>query len=642
MITCPNCSFANPDDAAFCENCGWTLPRRCPNCGQAVPQAALFCKRCGYRLGDAPEKALGTSRIAGAEWAEAASGGPTAAEPLKPIAGRGETGGERKLVTAVFTDIVGSTTLAEQMDPEEWREVVTGAHAVVASAVYRYEGTIAQLLGDGALAFFGAPVAHEDDAERAVRAALQIQAGIQEYAEQLRQRGQVEQFHLRVGLNSGLVVVGDIGSDRHAEYLAVGDTVNLAARLQSAAQPDTVLISEHTFRQVAALFRVEDRGPLEVKGKAEPVRAYRVLGERRGARREHGVAALRSGLVGRQRDLALLQEATADLGTGRGTIITIIGEAGIGKSRLSAEWQRAALAPGGPGRLRWAEGHCLSYGIGMAYHLIADVLRSLTGVPPDISLEEASAVARQSGREVLGPDYGALYPFLGQMMGLRLEDGMAGRIKYLDGPAVQRQCVLAFRRYLQALAERAPVVVLCEDIHWADPSSVEVLGQVLPVAGESPVIFALLARPDRLAPGWKLVTQAEDMASVRRLRIQLAALSETDSRELIGQLLQAGALPEMLQRRILGKSEGNPLFVEELLRMLIEQGILVHDTTSPGWRVTIETPEVFIPDTLQGILAARIDHLPEEEKWLLQVASVIGRQFPARVLAQVVRHAGGL
>jgi class 3 adenylate cyclase len=653
MITCAHCSFTNPDDASFCENCGQPLPRSCPQCGQPVTQGARFCKRCGVRLGEAAETAAPAAQPAPSLPVEppgtglAGGGVPV---PVKTSVGRAEAGraeaGERKLVTALFTDIVGSTSLAERMDPEDWREVVTGAHQIVSEAVYKYGGMVAQLLGDGVLAFFGAPVAHEDDAERAVRAALETQAGIRDYAGQLHARGQVEQFQMRVGLNSGLVVVGNVGSDRHTEYLAVGDTVNLAARMQSAAEPDSVLMSENTFRQVSTLFEYEDRGRIEVKGKAEPVGAYRVIGERRGARRERGVAGLRAGLVGRQRELALLQDAIVDLQAGEGRIVTIVGEAGVGKSRLVAEWRRDALAAGPSGWLRWSEGRCLSYGTGMAYHLIADTLRALCGIPRDASSEAADAAARQITREVLGAEYAAIYPFLSQLMGLRLDDEMAARVRYLEGPALQRQYVVAFRRFLQVLAARTPVVVVCDDIHWADPSSVELLGQALPMAGTARIIFALLTRPDRDAPGWQLVTRAQAEAAARPLQIDLAPLSETDSRALVGQLLQMDTLPESLRRLVLGKSEGNPFFVEEVVRMLIDEGTLVRDATVGGWRLTSAAADtataIAIPDTLQGILSARIDRLPEEEKWLLQIASVIGRQFPVSVLEQVVRRQGGL
>ena len=252
------------------------------------------------------------------------------------LAERERLEGERKLVTALFTDIVGSTTLAEQMDPEDWREIVTGAHHRVGQAIYHYEGTIAQLLGDGLLAFFGAPITHEDDAERAIRSAIEILSSIKEYATELKNNGRVNNFQMRVGLNTGLVVVGHIGHDLHMEYTAVGDTVNTASRMQSAADPDTILISENTHRLAARLFEYEDKGKISVKGKAEPIQVYRVIAEKKGAIRARGITGLSSPMVGRTREYSTLLQLTTELQVGRGGMAAIIGEAGLGKSRSQA------------------------------------------------------------------------------------------------------------------------------------------------------------------------------------------------------------------------------------------------------------------------------------------------------------------
>src|SRR5512135_3780107 len=233
-MKCPNCAFENAADANFCENCGQPLERVCPNCGKPVTPNAKFCKNCGFGLGGAPAQAPANVK---SEPLDALRRAAPQSIASKILAERDQLEGERKLVTALFADIVGSTSLAEQMDPEDWRDVVSGAHRCVSQAVYQYEGTIAQLLGDGVLAFFGAPLTHEDDPERAIRAALGILISVREYAAELRQRQSCENFQMRVGLNTGTVVVGNIGSDLHMEYLAVGDTVNLAARIQTAADP---------------------------------------------------------------------------------------------------------------------------------------------------------------------------------------------------------------------------------------------------------------------------------------------------------------------------------------------------------------------------------------------------------------------
>ncbi len=632
-MKCPNCAFENVVDARFCENCGQPLERACPNCGKPVSPNARFCKNCGFNLAGAQARPAPVTR---SEPLDALRRAAPASVASKILAEREHLEGERKLVTALFADIVGSTALADQMDPEDWRDIVGGAHRRVSEAVYHYEGTIAQLLGDGVLAFFGAPLAHEDDAERAIRAALEILASIEQYAQELRDR--IPNLQMRTGLNTGLVVVGNIGSDLHMEYLAVGDTVNLAARIQSAAEPNTILVSESTHRLATSLFDFEDRGKITVKGKAEPIQVYRVVGERKGAVRARGIAGLSSPLVGRQREFSTLMQVTADVRAGRGSIVSIIGEAGLGKSRLVAEWRRAATANGNGTPLRWFEGRCLSYGTAMAHHLSTDILRGLIGVAAGESEEETRGALKRTTEELLGADMALVYPYLGHLLGIQLEEEMAARVKYLDGPALQAKYVAAYKRLLQAMAQAAPMVLICEDLHWADPSSVDLGLQILPIAAEAPIVFVFVTRADKEAAGWRLISQAHDLAGVGATELHLAPLSEADSRQLVSNLLQVEALPENLRQLILAKAEGNPFFVEEVLRMLIDRGGIAQ--RDGHWAVTREIQDIEIPDTLQGVLTARIDRLPEDAKRTLQIAAVIGRKFQVKVLEKVLEQQG--
>src|SRR5512135_2069223 len=353
-MKCPNCAFENAADANFCENCGQPLERVCPNCGKPVTPNAKFCKNCGFRLAGAPAQAPANVKR---EPLDALRRAAPQSIASKILAERDQLEGERKLVTALFADIVGSTSLAEQMDPEDWRDIVSGAHQLVSQAVYRYEGTIAQLLGDGVLAFFGAPITHEDDPVRAVNAALDLLGMIDELGRELKTKYRLEHLDMRVGLNTGLVVVGNIGTDMHMEYLAVGDTVNLAARLQSLADPNTVLISENTARPARHAFNLESRGALELKGKSERVTAFRVIGRKAVVESARGIAGLESSLVGRDREFEILKAKIEELRRGRGQIISVIGEAGLGKSRLIAELRNSLPQSNGEGaRVQWFEG----------------------------------------------------------------------------------------------------------------------------------------------------------------------------------------------------------------------------------------------------------------------------------------------
>ncbi len=636
-MKCPNCSFLNAVDARFCENCGQPLEHTCPQCGKPVSPTSKFCKNCGANLRPAVVSASPSSAASSADPLQALRHAVPPSLASKILAERERTEGERKLVTTLFADIVGSTSLAERMDPEDWRDVVTGAHRRISEAVYQYEGTIAQLLGDGVLAFFGAPIAHEDDPERAIRAGLAILTSIREHADRFGSTHglRADDLQIRIGLNTGPVVVGNIGTDLHMEYLAIGDTVNLAARLQSSAEPNTILVSDSTKRLVGTLFDFEDRGRIAIKGKAEPVQVHRVLGECKDAIRTRGIQGLDSPMVGRQREFTTLQKITADLRNDRGALVAILGEAGLGKSRLVAEWRRTASSQSDARPLRWIEGRCLSYDTASPHHLSKGILRGLIGVPASASDPETNRALRNQVDALLGPDANEAYPFLAHLLGLRLEDELEMRVKYLDGPALQMKYIAAYEKLLQATALATPTVIICEDAHWADAASVELGVQVMPIAAEAPLVIVFVMRPDRHAPGWKLITQSHEVAGVGAIELHLAPLSDTDSRQLVKNLLQFEALPESLRQTILSKAEGNPFFVEEVIRMLIDHGGL--EQSKGTWHATREIGKMEIPDTLQGVLDARIDQLSDPAKRMLQVAAVIGRRFPVRVLERVFK-----
>jgi class 3 adenylate cyclase len=634
-MNCPNCSHNNRPEAKFCENCGQPLERVCPNCHTPVNPDAKFCHNCGFQM-------TGTE-------AEARPAEPTRSQSLdalrrnapeamagKILAERDRMQGERKLVTALFADIVGSTSLAEGMDPEDWREIVGGAHQRVSQAIYQYEGTIAQLLGDGVLAFFGAPLAHEDDPERAIRAGLNLLDGIASYAEELKHAGRVDEFQVRVGLNTGLVVVGDIGTDLHMEYLAVGDTVNLAARVQSAAEPGELLVTESTYKLAMGLFEFEDQGEIEVKGKAEPIHVFRAVKESHGAVRRRGISGLDSPLVGRSREFATLNQTIEEVGRGNGSIVSLVAEAGLGKSRLIAEWRRAVINSGAIQADHWFEGRCVSYGASMAHHLSTDLIRSLIDAPPGTSMDATRTALRTRLEALLGDELPDVYPFIAHLLGLELEDDMAARVKYLEGQALQAKYVTAFQEMLRRMATDQPTVMICEDIHWADPSSVELGLQVMPIVPEIPLVVVLVSRPDKESPGWRMVELAREVAGAGALELHLAPLTEQDSRQLVSNLLNVEALPDDVRTMILSKAEGNPFFVEEVIRMLIDQGQITSE--DGGWTVAGDLESLDIPDTLQGVLMARIDRLPEDAKRTLQVAAVIGRQFRASILEEVLKE----
>jgi class 3 adenylate cyclase len=627
-MKCPHCQTENPGGARFCFHCGAALAPRCTNCETELPAGAHFCMNCGQPVGaSTPADDARLTRLA------AATPVPLAQKVLDAA----HLAGERRTVTALFMDVVGSTALANQMDPEEWTAIMNGAFDRFYPAIYRYEGSIARLLGDALLAFFGAPVAHEDDPVRAVRAAIDMLEIAREYGSEVRERYGVE-FVVRIGLNTGPVIVGRVGSDMRYEYAPMGGSVNLAARMQAAARPMSVLISEHTHRFVAPLFDTEDARTIQVKGLAEPVRGYQVLGAKTEPGTLRGLSGLQSPMVGREAELAALLQLCEAVQAGLGRAALVVGEPGLGKTRLITEWKAAVeedrhqhgTTP------RWVEGRCLSYGQGLAYHLLIDLLRSLIGVPDMAEEPETRAALMALTDDLFGEQALEVYPYLGHLLSLKLEGEALERVKPLDPQALQTQYLAALRRLVQALTSLQPLVVVLEDLHWADPSSTELLVRLLPMVPAEPVLLCLVTRPERDAPSWKLVTALREAMGGSLTEINLGALSDEDSRQLVSNLLEIEALSEQTRALILKKAEGNPFFVEEVIRMLIDRGAIVRQ--NGGWMAGAEIDRVEIPDNLEGLLMARIDRLPDEARHILRVAAVIGRQFPLRVLEYVLER----
>lgn len=539
--------------------------------------------------------------------------------------------GERKPVTAIFADVVGSTALAESMDPEEWTAILNGAFELMSQAVYRYEGTIAQLQGDAMLAFFGAPIVHEDDPERAVRAAVDMVAAIAEYGRELKATQGLD-FQIRAGISTGPVVVGKVGTDLRYDYTALGDAVNVAARMQAAAQPGTVLITSETYRFVSPMLEVLDLGRTSIRGKTEPVQAYQVLGLRAAPGRVRGIAGLDSPMIGRDGDLGVLRRLLEGVRAGSGRVVFVIGDPGIGKTRLLEEFRGWAL--GSVDRLQWVEGRCLSYGRNLPYHLLLAIVRSCLGLAATAEEAETGEVLERKLQDLLPDKWSDAYAYLGHLLSLPLTGSAAERAASLEPGTLQSRYISSLHQLLRAMTALGPVALVCEDLHWADASSVEAMSQLLALVNQLPVLVAGTARPEHDAPGWQLVTRAREVFGAALTEISLAPLSDEESRHLVGNLLAIESLPAPVRDTILARAEGNPFFVEEVIRMLIEHGAIARQ--DERWVATHAVEGVQIPETLQRLLLARIDRLPDDAKRSLRTAAVIGRQFSARVLEQVL------
>ncbi len=641
-MLCPHCQTNNPDTARFCSNCGQELVRKCSNCASELALDALFCMHCGQPV--QKQSQVDDNRMS--RLTAVAPGSlvqKIVAESKVDALKHPGTLRERRTVTTLLVDVVNSTGLSEKVDLETWTGLINYAFDSIAKVVYNYEGTIARLLGDSILAFFGAPVAHEDDPQRAVWAGMEIINQVRDFCQEVRDEQGIE-FTIRVCINTGPVIVGPVGDDLKYDFTAFGGTVNLASRIKFAAKPMTVMVTGNTHRFISPYFDCIDLGLIDVKGMAKQVRVYEVQEARSIQGRTRGFAELESPMVGRSEELATLLHACEAVQAGLGRAVLISGEPGLGKTRLIQEWKIAAEAKtivlsenqtgNQPVTGKWFLGRCVSYRRGLPYQLLIDLLRNMIGVTLG-SDEPETRVALQSFLEKL---FGGLpldvYPYLGHLLTLKLEGEALQRTQITDPQALQTQYLLAMQLLLEELVKHTPVILVLEDLHWADGSSTELFTKLLSLVSKGPILFCLVTRLERESAGWKLVNAARELLGGSLTEVYLQNLDEKDSRSLVSNLLAIDTLPERVRELILEKAEGNPLYMEEVIRMLIDRGAIVHKDGS--WSAQQEITDHDIPDNLQGLLLARIDRLPPEARYTLLVASVVGRNFPVKVLSWVI------
>jgi ABC-type oligopeptide transport system substrate-binding subunit/class 3 adenylate cyclase len=545
-----------------------------------------------------------------------------------------ETRDERRNVTALFADLVGSTALADKLDPEEVRLIVGEAVARMVRAIEAYGGTVKDLAGDGCLALFGAPVAHEDDPERAILAASRISRDIADYGREVARGWGVQELQARVGVGTGPVVVGMVGAGSRVEYGAFGDTVNVVARLQAAASPGQVLVLDSTRRLVGDRFSWSEPLRLELKGKPEPVTAY----EAGSAVPRHAElrAAGSSRLVGREREMAQLAEAASALEAGSGAIVIVSGEPGIGKSRLVAELRErmeSGHAPGQGRAARWIVGRCLSYGESLPYWPFRDLLRDWLGLATDEPELRTRVALRRRIESLYGDQALDVYPYLAALLDLELEPEARQRLMEQAPEARQYRTWEVVIGLLARLAEAAPLVVVLEDLHWSDPTSIALLERAVGVADEAAVLLVLTHRAERDHPSWQLRELAVRDYAHRTIALDLPALPGEAERELLNGLVGSGTLPERVAERLLGTAEGNPFFLEELVRSLVDAGALVSE--EDGWRFDHDV-EVEVPATVGQVINARLDRLDGHVQQVVRAAAVLGRRFDLPLLEAVV------
>ena len=573
---------------------------QCPECAAEVPSQARFCLYCGVAItAERPE--------------------PAPAPPPVVDAGPPSTGGgadELRPVTALFADVVGSTGLGERLAPHEVKALIGECVSRMARAVEQYGGSIDAYMGDGIAAFFGMPTAHEDDPERAAHAAIRILDVVAEYARDVAAAWEVKDFNVRVGINSGQTAVGLVGGAEQ-QVVALGDVTNVAARLQSAAAPGTIVVGGSTARRLAHRFTLESLGDISVKGREQPVAAWRLV-----SIQEASHAPAPTPLVGREQEVERLRAGVDELLEGRGQVLLLMGDTGIGKTRMLSELRTIA-----GDRAVWLEGHCRSYGSEILYGPFVDVLRRWLSVESG----EAEVSVRTKLRAKLSGlplDAAKVAAPLGRLLGFR-GDGEDRR----DEPAEElvRELHGAYASWLDALTATQPVVLALDDLHWADAATRELAEALVKVTDRAPLMMALAFRGDHPSEGSRFRLHALEHYPHRTIELQLGPLSSEACEELLEMLVSEG-VDEAARAELVARAEGNPLYLEELLRSLIEEGGL--ERRQRTWALTV-TPASMLPPALEGLLMARIDHLPEPARRLLQIAAVVGRTFPAAVLERV-------
>ena len=607
-MKCPKCQFDNPDDARFCNECGSKLELVCTKCGKANPPSSKFCNACGHNLN-------GLRRQAGFDYAKPQSYTPKFLAD-KILTSRSSIEGERKLVTVLFADVANYTSMAEKLDPEEVHQIMDGCFKILMDEIHKYEGTINQFTGDGVMALFGAPVAHEDHAQRACQAALSIQKAIEDYGIAVHKDYGAD-FKMRLGLNSGPVIVGSIGDDLRMDYTAVGDTTNLASRIESIAGPGTTLVSQNTHRLARDYFEFKAQGNVRVKGKKEPQEVYELLkASGVDTRIAASVAKGLSRFVGRNNSMGVLMDAYHKAQSGSGQVVGIVGDAGVGKSRLLLEFKNQLP----PGEFNYLEGQCLHFGNTMAYLPVLDILRAYFEIKEG---DQESRIKKKMQEKILQLDeklHGIL-PSFHELLALEVGDAEYQKL----GPQQKREKTFeSLRDLLVCESQNKPLIIVVEDLHWIDKTSQEFLSYLIEWLANRHILLLLLYRPE-FTHSWGSKTYYT--------KIGLTQLSSQSSAELIKAILYDCDIDPGLETLILNRAAGTPLYIEELTHSLLENGTIQRGQNQCF--LTKKPEDIHIPDTIQGIIAARMDRLEDNLKRTLQVASVIGRDFAFRILQTI-------
>jgi len=584
-MKCRKCQFDNDNNAKFCSNCGANLELVCPACGHTVKGDSVFCEQCGHRLRGRAKGDLSLE-------------------------------GERRYVTVLLSDLSGYTGISENLDPEVLKELTSQIFRKIVKIVTSYEGFIEKFVGDAVMALFGVPTAHEDDPIRAIKTAQEIHEAVEALSPEVEKRAGYP-ISMHTGINTGVVVTGEIDIEKGTHGVA-GDTINVASRLCSIAKKGEILVGPYTYKQSEGLFAFKEIGPTRLKGRAKPVQIYKVLYARKKPLTIHRLSGLRAAFVGRKRELGLLREALNRLYAGKGTIFSICGEAGTGKSRLIEEFRASCDLK----KIQWLEGHAYAWAQNIPYFPMRDLFYRAFEIEKSDSPREVKEKIETEIKGLVGGREDAIY-YIGSLCALEYPE-MEGISPELWKSGLRE----AAKTVISALAIRAPTVIVFEDLHWADFSFVELLRHLL-IGIRQPAVVLCVHRPTFRLFQHPLPSNIHKICR----KIEIQDLSPSEARAMLASLLRSRDIPADLWQFVQKRTGGNPFYIEELVNSLVESDTLIFH--GGGWKISKPVADLEISPTLYGLVFGRLDRLEEQMKRLLQEAAVIGRTFSYEILRMV-------
>ena len=606
-MKCPKCQFDNPEGAKFCNECGNKLEMMCPSCGRINPLGSKFCNGCGYSF-IVPIKPTPRGLSFEEKLAKIQRYLPKDLTQ-KILSQRDKIEGEHKQVTVMFCDMEGFTPLTEKLGSEQMYSLMDEVYEILIHKVHDYEGTVNEMTGDGIMALFGAPIALEDAPQRAIRSALAIHREINKFSDRIKQGKGIPFIRMRIGIHTGPVVVGTLGNDLRVEFKAVGDTVNLASRMEGLAESGTTYVTEDTFKLSEGFFRFEALGEKKVKGKEEPVKVYQVIAP--STRRTKFDVSSERGLtpfIGRDRELELLLDGFQRVKLGKGQAFSIISEAGCGKSRLLYEFRKAV----GNEDVNFLEGKCLSYSKGIAYHPVIDILRSSFDIQEGAADPEIKEKFKR-GLNVIGVDEPSTLPYLLELLSVK----DTGITQFSMSPEAKKERIIeAIKRIVVKESEMKPLILAIEDLHWMDRNSEDVVRTLLESTPGTKIFLILTYRP-QFVHSWGVRSYHDQLI--------LHRLSNKETFEMVTHILGGEETEKSLEALIFDKTEGIPFFIEQFIKSLKDLNII--ERKGNVYCLSKDVQKLVIPSTIQDVIMARIDSLPERAKEVLQTGSVIEREF---------------